>query len=521
MLCVSSARDGGAGRFCVVAVLVSAVLVHGTAVAAPRTFTFRGRGWGHGVGMSQWGARGLAERGWTGQRILTHFYRGTGVEQRSGPKEIRVGLLQEQTEIRLTADGRFDLHDRTGAVKASGKEGETWRLTPVGTDRIDAYGPDGKRRFSSASPVTARFEQHGTLLELPATRNKFKRGRIDFDINGSTAKMRAILVVPFEQYLYGVSEMPSSWPWSALIAQAVAARTYALERIETLGQNRTVCNCAVYASTADQVYAGARAEAPRWLDAVNRSRGTVVTYKGRPIKAFYSSSSGGFTENNENVWTGQALPYLRSVCDPGDYAGGANPHSNWTVIIDGEELGRRLQDAGYLIGEAQKFEARPPRGVSGRLTGVIDRDRGGVRITGSLGLARLSGATFRSILGAKSTLMHYHIGGPIRARWDGLGCGPGIPKANEFTWRNLDGEVRGSAQNFTNGRLFFNSSTKKVYWTKGAILARYDDLRSRGVDLGLPISDEYAVSSGRRSDFERGYITWNSSNGKTSAHVNR
>lgn len=514
-----------APRLRVRATLIAAALAVLGPLAQPAeaatTFTFRGRGWGHGVGMSQWGARGLAERGWSAERILRHYYRGTRIESLSTPSGIRVGLLQERNEIKLTGNGRFDLHDRNGRLRASGRKDQVWRIKPDGPDHLDVYDHQGALKFSSAVPVTVRYEQYGTLLKLPATGYEYKRGRIDLDVNRSTGKSRAILLIAFEQYLYGLAEMPSSWHSSALSVQAIAARSYALEKVLTLGQNRSVCNCAVYASTADQAYAGVRPEVSRWTAAVDRTKGLVMTYQGKPIKAFYSSSSGGFTENNEYVWGGKALPYLRGVCDPGDSVGGANPHSNWTVTLDGAELDRRVREAGHVIGEVQKVEVRKPRGASGRITPVLDQDRGGVRFRGSLGNVILSGASFRSLIGAKSTLVHHHIKGAIRGRWEALLCRPGLPTRGEFTWRDLDGRARGSAQNFTDGRLFRNASGNVVFWTRGAILERYDDLRAKGVDLRLPISDEYAISGGRRSDFERGYITWNSSSGKTSVHMNR
>src|SRR5207249_3565900 len=123
-------------------------------------------------------------------------------------------------------------------------------------------------------------------------------------------------------YLLGLSEVPSSWPTAALEAQAVAARTYALEKVERLGQHRSFCDCGLYSSTADQVYGGwdkeAAADGARWAAAVARTRHQIVAYHGVPIQAYYSSSSGGHTESNDAVWGGAPLPYLRGVCDPGD-----------------------------------------------------------------------------------------------------------------------------------------------------------------------------------------------------------
>lgn len=505
-------RVGRVLLVCLAALLAAAFAQPAT--AADRTFVFRGRGWGHAVGMSQWGARGLAEAGWSEDRILTRYYKGTQVQGFATPSDIRVGLLQERSEITVSGDGRFDFFDNSGTPRASGASGQLWRLRPNGEERLDVIDHKGKRRFTSQVPVTLRYRTHWTRVKLPQTGYEYTRGRMDFDVNRSTGKARAILIIRFEQYLYGIAEMPSSWHAAALRAQAIAARTYALEKVRSLGQNRNVCNCAVYASTADQAYAGVRSETAAWRAAVDARRGTVVTYSGKPIKALYSSASGGFTENNEYVWGGSPLPYLRGRCDPRESFGDANPHNNWTITIDGAELDKRVRDAGHVIGEVQRVRVRSPRGVSGRIT-PITSSGGGVSIEGTVGEVTMSGSAFRSMLGAKSTLFHYHINGPIRAKWERLSCGPSLPTTSERTWRNLNGTNRGTAQDFKKGRLFRNGTSNAVYWVRYPILDRYDELRAGGKDLGLPTSDEYIVGDGdRRSDFERGRIRYDPKSGR-------
>jgi SpoIID/LytB domain protein len=485
------------------AIAVSAALA-GPAQAT--TFTFHGRGWGHGVGMSQWGARGLADAGMTAPQILAHYYTATLVEKKTLPASIRVGLLQERAEIYVQGDGSFDLYDGAGVKRATGTSGERWRVRPNG-NRLEVYGPsDTNPRFTTGVPVTVRYEEHSTTVALPQTGYAYKHGRIDIDINASTQKTRAILIVGFEQYLYGLGEMPSSWNTEAIEAQAIAGRTYAYEKFVRLGGNRTICNCTVYATTADQAYVGVKQEVPRWVAAVDGTAGVVVTYGGKPIQAFYSSSSGGFTENNENVFGGEALPYLRGVCDPGDYYGGDNPNGNWTAAYDASDIEQRLQNEGYTTGPIRKIEFPRPRGVSGRVLAVKDADSGGVRVVGTLSDARLSGSAFRSLLDMKSTLILHNIYGAIRLRYDALGCAPGLPTGEEFAWSDITGAVRGRAQNFANGRLFFNSSSGKTFYTKRTILAKYDELREEGVDLGMPTRDELSVAGARASYFERGNI---------------
>jgi SpoIID/LytB domain protein len=499
-------------------IFTTALVIAGFVALAPppshaaTNFSILGRGWGHGLGMSQWGAKGLADKGWTTAQILKHFYRGTAIGTSTAVKTVRVGLTYEQSAITMAGNGRFDIYDNTGKLRASGASGQTWKVQPSSSQLV-VYNSSGAKVFSSPAPVTVRWEPYGTLLKLPQTGYSYKHGRIDFDINASSGKARAILIIPLEQYLYGLGEMPSSWDADALKAQAIAGRTYAVEKILRLGQNRATCNCGVYASTLDQAYVGVAQEVASWTGAVNATVNQVATYNSKPIQAYYSASDGGYTENNENVWGGSAIAYLRGVCDPGDYANGANPRSNWTFTIDGDEMGQRLLGGGYTVGSVTKISAPNPRGVSGRVLRVIDATRGGWAVTGTTGSARIGGGTFQSLLGMYSTFVMYHVTGPIRLRYDALNCAPGWPVKNQFAWKDVAGTTRGTAQNFANqsGRMFLVSSTGKVWWVWGPILKKYDALRANKIDLGMPTSDVFSISGGKKTTFEHGYIIWNTS----------
>ena len=474
--------------------------------ARAQTFAFYGRGWGHGLGLAQWGARGLAEKGLTASQIIKRYYTGVEVQTKTLPSEIRVGLLQERNEVYVEGDGPIGLYDSSGTKKASGKAGERWTIRPNGS-KLEVVGPSSSApKFTSGVPVTVRYEATGAEITLPQTGKSYKHGRLDVDINPETGKTRAIMILPFEQYLYGLGEMPSSWHHEALEAQVIAARTYALEKISRLGQKRTVCNCAVYASTVDQVYAGVDHEVPRWVAAVDGTKGLVATYGGKPIQAYYSSSSGGHTENNENVFGGSPLPYLRGVCDTGDYFGGSNPHANWKVSYDADEVQERLRDAGHNVGTIRKISYVPPRGVSGRVLAVKDATHGGVLVDGTLKDARLSGSTWRQILELKSNLLAPNVGGGIRLRYDALSCKPGLATGAEGTWKDADGAALGRQQNFTNGRLIYSSVAKKVFYVQKAFLERYDAARTANSDIGLPTADGTSISGGKLATFQKGNI---------------
>jgi SpoIID/LytB domain protein len=209
-------------------------------------------------------------------------------------------------------------------------------------------------------------------------------------------------------YLYGLGEMPSSWPPAALRAQAIAGRTYAYRKVLISGEHRDPCDCAVYDSTLDQAYIGDAKRTgsgpywSRWKGAVDGTGANVIFYAGKPIAALYSASSGGHTESNENVWGGTPIPYLRGVPDWPDGVS-ANPYHRWTVTMPRSTFASKL-DAAYGTGSLREFRLVKPFGVSGRVTVVKGPNSGGVLIVGSHKTVRVSGWSVRAALGLKDTL---------------------------------------------------------------------------------------------------------------------
>ncbi|NDE36120.1 MAG: SpoIID/LytB domain-containing protein, partial [Actinobacteria bacterium] len=139
-----------------------------------------------------------------------------------------------------------------------------------------------------------------------------------------------------DEYLWGIGEVPSSWPPAALEAQAITARTYALTKLSRV---RTECDCQIYSTTVDQNFVGYSKEIERiygikWKEAVNRTfvdenSALVIIFEGKPINAFYSSSSGGSTQDVKDVW-GSSFAYLQGVPDPWSLDPKINPrYANW------------------------------------------------------------------------------------------------------------------------------------------------------------------------------------------------
>lgn len=365
------------------------------AVAAPAQasvetrFTVSGRGWGHGIGMSQWGAYGYASHGWTYRQILTHYYTG-----------ISLGAVENLTL-------RVRLRGGLGAVKVTCAYPYRAQMTglrfdiPAGTTATTTW--TGTRFKVAAAGKVAYFTspvsfvaEKGVLKTLTPT-----------DL-GTTGRYRGVLRVlrydgalmllnrvPLESYLRGVvpREMPAAWPAAAVQAQACAARAYAARAYDP----RRVFD--LYCDTRSQVYAGVAAEDPRSDRAVLKTAGVVPSYKGTPIHAFYFSTSGGHTESIENVWQTSPVPYLKGVADQYD---DASPLHRWP-----ENPQRRSAAAiAELLGA---YSSSNPPGVKGQLRAVYVVKRGvsprvvKAAVIGSEGISWISGSQLRFKLDLRDT----------------------------------------------------------------------------------------------------------------------
>ncbi|HET9249390.1 MAG TPA: SpoIID/LytB domain-containing protein [Actinomycetota bacterium] len=470
----------------------------------PSEFRMFGAGFGHGLGLSQWGAFGLAKQGWGPAKILKHFYSGTRVEHENGPNKLRIGLAQGEDSIRLTAQaGPVEIRmgdAQTGSEVATIPSGETWKVRAAGNDYriVDDAGDTVDRVGGPNNPISVVYEELDSRVRIPEAFHTYNRGSIGFDLyscDGGACVMRLVLEIEPQGYLYGLGEVPSSWPMSALKTQAIAARTYAFTKAAA-SQHRPVCDCALYASSFDQVYAGwdkeGGVDGDRWVSAVNQTDEEVVVDGGQTIQAFYMSSSGGYTENNENVWGGSPIGYLRGVCDPGDYTS-ANPNAVWEETFTPAQVTDRL---GLGIGTVTGF-TNVDRGVSGRIVSVT--------VEGANGQASISGATLRSSLGLPDDRLWINadrrVTGPIRAKYDGLGCSPGLPTSRQVS------VAGGERQKFEDGTIYHSGATG-AHVLRGLVLDRYLDEGGPAGHLGFPTSDVHRLDNGNlRASFEGGVIT--------------
>ena len=314
---------------------VSCLALAGVAVASPggtrqaepvtsTTFVIRGHGYGHGVGMGQWGADGMAKGGATYDKILGFYYPGTTLAQ-SPVKTVRVLLGDTSGAVTITSTAPFKLRDATGAthVVSSGK----FTVDPKLTAKVGPTGP------AQALP--------GPLLlqpgKAPLAYGKPYRGSIQLQV--VSGHLQVVNVLSLDNYVRGVvtGEMPHDWPQAALEAQAVAARSYA---VATLGAGRIL-----YTDERSQVYGGVNGESPQGVQAVTLTKNQVLTYGGQVATTFFSSSSGGRTTAITDLVPGaKPVPYLVTQPDPYD---SVSPWHNWgPVVFSGAQISKAFGVAG-------------------------------------------------------------------------------------------------------------------------------------------------------------------------------
>jgi stage II sporulation protein D len=199
--------------------------------------------------------------------------------------------------------------------------------------------------------------------------------------------------LPFDRYLEGIAEVPSSWPRAALEAQAIAARSYALATTGWQGEEGGRLATPICATTACQVYrgipVGRAGTVRRWYRAVRATDGLVLLFEGRPAETVYFSTSNGRTYGNDEVFGSAPLPYLRGVVERDD---GASPTSRWRARIPFADLATFLGAAGQW----------PERRAITEVRGDGER----ITVRGERGGRALDGAAFRSAVNTWAPCLH-------------------------------------------------------------------------------------------------------------------
>jgi SpoIID/LytB domain protein len=343
----------------------------------------RGSGWGHSVGMSQYGAYAMSRAGRSHSQILQHYYPGTALRtwRPESPQGVTVrlaagGVTSTPVEaIRGPITWRITKPDGTYR-EVTQPEGETWTVAGRGADY-----PKGivfRRQDPASDEYTDEYVGNGTLEAWltsideqepaeevlrtyhPSGTKRYAYGRMQY--RGVDGKLAVTNRLPLESYLRGLGEVPASWGLNggqqALEAQAIIARGY------VLGRSRDTCatpTCQVFVGYDKETgYAG-----DRWVAAVAQTAGRYLEAPGGGFaQTFYSSSHGGRTEDKSDSWAygGVALTYLPSIDDPWSLdASVGNKMANWTAVASNGEF-RRVAGAGLSRVERVQIVSRTTGG---------------------------------------------------------------------------------------------------------------------------------------------------------------
>jgi SpoIID/LytB domain protein len=412
-------QDGGVGWFSAHAVPSKSEIVS----VWQGGVTFYGKGWGHGIGLSQWGAQGWAEGAvgprLTGEQIVAHYFPGAQLASQPITQPFRVLLSAPSTGCvgstianiaRMRSAGGMRLVNNAdpSIVYTESAPNEPLRFWNDGGSLAVRNDSNNQIVFFGADTVVLQPRQFWDPIYVDQKGLSY-RGNLQVGLR-EEGNLRVVNFVSSDDYMLGAlpGEMPSHWEMEALRAQAITARTYAAWRQSTAG-DRT---WDVRDDTADQCYGGYTFESPRTTAAVQATASLILKYDGKPIRALYSSASGGVSENvgcvldaekvGDSWRCAQGWPYLQVTEDPAEAAAydkrGGMPHTLWSQWFSGAEIRKQIiEDYNVDIGSFVSLEFNESPG--GRPISVFVR--------GTDASVNLKGDRFlRTTLGLKSTLVH-------------------------------------------------------------------------------------------------------------------
>ena len=350
-------------------------LTYPVAAGASVSWVVHGRGFGHGVGMSAYGAYGYAKAGKGYRFILGHYFTGTSI-----------GTLEKARVVRVLLDISPGDVGFSGATSACGVQLNPARSYAAHRNggSIVLRGSSGKRLASCGRKL--RAAGRGTIAIAGV--GTFRGALETVPTESDAGSLNVVNALAIEQYVKGVmpNEVPPSWPTEELKAQAVAVRSIAITG--DVGGN----GFDLYSDTRSQVYEGLESEYERTNDAVAATRGQIVMYGGDVAQTLYSACSGGHTESAVNVF-GSPVPYLVGVPDPYDYY---CPLHKWTLEFTGPEISSRL--GSYLQGKLKRVVITKT-GVSPRIVSA--------KLIGTGGTSTVTGSELSVALGGYDTWMTF------------------------------------------------------------------------------------------------------------------
>ena len=356
------------------------------AIEIPPTFEFTGSGYGHGVGMSQIGARSRALAGESASAILNYYYKDVQVAPFVDTHTIRVNIAHLVKSVSFTTHtpgARIDVFE--------GDVGNSTQSLP-----ITSFATKKRTTFTTASlpkekALTLRWVGENPIITMTqgTVSTKYKYGYITIKALKGALVVTNTLALR-DEYLWGISEVPSSWPAAMLEAQAIASRSYALSKLSVI---RPSCDCQVYSHITDQNFVGYSKESEArfgllWKDAVSRTivdtqTSLVVLSNGKPAQTYFFSSSGGATQTTRDAW-GEATAFTQSVPDSASVDIKLNPRfASWKASSTQELVAK-----AFLLPNVVSLEILS-RNQAGAVTYIAATSSNGVT-------KKIRGGTFRS-----------------------------------------------------------------------------------------------------------------------------
>ncbi|WP_028642624.1 SpoIID/LytB domain-containing protein [Nocardioides sp. URHA0020] len=361
-------------------------------VAGPSRVTVSGHGFGHGHGMSQYGAEGAARQGLTYRQIASFYYPGTTWATSAGRVVVQLTRDTTPSSLMVRAASGLTLRDTaaTGRTALPANGAKRWRVTTDarGVSRV-SYLTDRWRAWATLKGRGEFFAGGAPITLMTSTGDRAYRGRLRTAVTASGTRV-TVNDLTLDNYLRGVVplEMPALWSPAAVRAQAVAARTYAAyERAHPISSAYQICD-----TSSCQVYGGYDAEHPATDRAIAATRGRILTSRGEPAFTQFGSSSGGWTSAG-------SVPYLSARQDPYDDWSG-NPVHDWKERLTDATLERAWPKVGDLTRIA--VTSRDGNGAwGGRVRSIT--------LVGTRGRVVVGGDDFRSRLGLRSTWLTFSV----------------------------------------------------------------------------------------------------------------
>jgi stage II sporulation protein D len=466
-----------------------------------------GRGFGHGRGMSQYGAYGAALRGLNHEQILGFYYTGAQLDTAPGARR-RVLLTGEDADMVVTNVPGLALRDEpSGRIAHTGDRAD-WsrvRVRPDGTVlRVEAL--QGGVWVEAMPPVSGPVHAFGPpTLELhhPAGLRRY-RDTLTAARSGQPDKpLYVVSGVSIDDYIRGVvpAEMPSGWHEQALRAQAVAARSYGMQPCPQPSAYPATGLYDVVDTVACQVYRGVNSETARANAAVEATSGQVIRFNGTIVRAEFSASSGGWTVFNNGPFVAKEDPY--------DAVGAAAANRSEVHRWTGVPVPLSKLEAAFGTGPLREVRVLQRDG-NGEWGGRVLK----VRLVGDTRTVDVTGAQVRSAAGLRSTWFDFVS--PIDAKHAALGGNAGFLGAPV----GPEGPVAGGRFRPYRGGSIYWTLQHGAYEVHGAIRDRYGRTGWENGVLGFPVTDELATPDrvGRFNHFQRGSIYWTPGTGAYEVH---